>query len=89
MDTVPVLYSLRVSQIQTYERLVLEHQVKDLLLEFAAVGTVIFSERATRLWLSMIPSERVSSPRWRLFSDRSRNFRVLIFLMILLSAFAN
>ena len=41
MDAVPVLDSLRISQIQTYERLVFKNQVKDLLLEFAAVNTVI------------------------------------------------
>lgn len=41
MDTVPILDGLRVSQIQTCERLVLKHQVKDLLLEFAPINAVI------------------------------------------------
>jgi len=41
VDTIPVLDRKCVSQIQTRHRMMLKDQVKDLLLEFAAVDAVV------------------------------------------------
>ena len=42
MNPVAILDSEIVAQVQTCERRVLEHQVKNLLLELASIDTIVF-----------------------------------------------
>ena len=42
MDPVAILDSEIVAKVQTRERRVLEHQIKNLLLELASIDTIVF-----------------------------------------------
>lgn len=42
MNPVAILDSEIVAQVQTRERWVLEHQIKNLLLELASIDTIVF-----------------------------------------------
>ncbi len=63
VDTIPVLDRKRVSQIQTRHGMVLEDQVKDLLLAFAAVNAVVFEYKRNETFIIADTMEKRFKPR--------------------------
>ena len=45
MNPVAIFDSEIVTQVQTRERWVLEHQIKNLLLELASIDTIVFQRK--------------------------------------------